>query len=63
MEGQVNNDAKPVEQPKLRDFYTSPRVPDRPDRSAGWDAQPEWSGSSWSGERWAGRNQAGGRDR
>jgi hypothetical protein len=46
-----------------REFFQSPRVPDRPDRSAGWDAQPEWSGASWSGERWSGRNQSGGRDR
>jgi hypothetical protein len=60
---------KEEEQPKqqdvtpARDFFQAPRVPDRPDRSAGWDAQPEWSGSSWSGERWSGRNQRGGRDR
>jgi hypothetical protein len=46
-----------------RDFFTKPRTPDRPEHSAGWDAQPEWSGASWSGERWAGRNQSGGRDR
>jgi hypothetical protein len=59
---------KKEEQPKqvdikARDFFQAPKVPDRPDRSAGWDAQPEWSGSSWSGERWSGRNQRGGRDR
>jgi len=46
-----------------RDWFQKPRTPDRPDRSAGWDAQPEWSGASWSGERWAGRNWGGGRDR
>ncbi len=56
-------DRKPVEHPKQREFFERPRIPDRPDRSAGWDAEPEWSGSSWSGERWSGRNQSGARDR
>jgi hypothetical protein len=46
-----------------RDWFQRPRVPDNPNRSAGWDAQPEWSGASWSGERWSGRNWSGGRDR
>jgi hypothetical protein len=46
-----------------RDYFQRPRASERPDRSAGWDARPEYSGSSWSGERWSGRNQSGGRDR
>jgi hypothetical protein len=46
-----------------RDWFQRPKVPDRPEHSAGWDAKPEWSGASWSGERWAGRNWGGGRDR
>jgi hypothetical protein len=48
---------------KERDYFAKPCTPERPEHSAGWDAQPEWSGSSWSGERWSGRNQSGGRDR
>jgi hypothetical protein len=63
MADKPENDHKPVEQPKQREFFQKPQIPDRPDRSAGWDAEPEWSGSSWSGERWSGRNQSGGRDR
>jgi hypothetical protein len=45
------------------EWFQKPKVPDRPEHSAGWDAKPEWSGSSWSGERWAGRNWGGGRER
>jgi hypothetical protein len=57
-------DAKPTQElaQKERDFFQKPSVPSRPDRSAGWDAQPEWSGASWSGERVRG-NWGGGRDR
>jgi hypothetical protein len=46
-----------------RDYFARPQIPDNPNRSAGWDAKPEWSGASWSGERWSGRNQGGGRER
>ena len=64
MEHEEDRQPREVEQSvKERDSFQKPRVPDRPERSAGWDAQPEWSGSSWSGERWSGRNQSGGRDR
>ena len=64
MNNEEEQKPKEVEQAlKERDFATKPRIPDRPEHSAGWDAQPEWSGSSWSGERWSGRNQSGGRDR
>jgi hypothetical protein len=59
-----DEEQRPIEpEHKERDYFQKPRVPDRPEHSAGWDAQPEWSGSSWSGERWSGRNQSGGRDR
>jgi hypothetical protein len=33
-----------------RDFFQRPRIPDRPEHSAGWDAKSEWSGSAWSGD-------------
>jgi hypothetical protein len=56
-------DSRPAELPKQREFFQRPLIPDRPEHSAGWDAEPEHSGSSWSGERWSGRNQSGGRDR
>lgn len=58
---EMTEERKQAEKP--RDYFQRPRVPDRPEHSAGWDAQPEWSGSSWSGERWSGRNQSGGRER
>jgi hypothetical protein len=51
------------QQPIERDWFARPKTPDRPEHSAGWDAKPEWSGSSWSGERWSGRNWGGGRER
>jgi hypothetical protein len=45
-----------------RDYFARPQVPANPNRSAGWDAKPEWSGASWSGERSRG-NWGGGRER
>ena len=46
-----------------RDYFARPEIPANPNRSAGWDAEPEWSGSSWSGERMSGRNESGPRGR
>jgi hypothetical protein len=63
MERKQEEPKKQEEVQRERDWYQRVRIPDRPERSAGWDAQPEWSGASWSGDRWAGRNQSGGRGR
>lgn len=51
---EVREQIKAAEQTKERDYYQSPKVPEKGENST-------TCGSSWSGEKWSGRNQQGGR--
>jgi hypothetical protein len=46
------------EQPKPREYFQKPKLPERDPAAA-----RDWSGASWAGEKWSGRDTGSGRGR